>query len=271
MPEGTEAPLATERPAPAEPSSEPGETPPRWTLGEGGLALVATLVGQSVAALGSALTLQADGMPDRLAFFGLVLLGYALPAATLIVLARRKPGNAWRALGFRPVKVSFAIWGVVAAWLIYFGSSMFYILAITAVGELGVDVSGLSEQRTGLTRMIDYFSEGGAVPLLLTGLVLVVIAPVVEEAVFRGVIQPAVTRRFNVVVGVLVSGLLFAAIHFDAWGLIQLAILGILLGVLARLGKSIWPSIALHALVNTQALLLVFAVGSLDELTGPLG
>ena len=47
--------------------------------------------------------------------------------------------------------------------------------------------------------------------------------------------------------------------------------LGVLLGVLARLGRSIWPSIALHALVNTQALLLVFALGSLEEWAGPLG
>jgi hypothetical protein len=250
--------------APQEPDDAPGDAPAHWTLAEAALALAATLVGQSVAAIGAALTLRADGMPDRLAFFGIVLIGYALPAVTLVVLARRKPGSMWSALGFRPVKPSFVVSGVLVAWLIYLGASTFYVLAITALGQLGLDVSSF-------TRMIDYFSEGGVVPLLLTGVALVVIAPVVEEAVFRGVIQPALSRRFDIAVGVLVAGLLFAAIHFDAWGLIQLAILGILLGVLARLGKSIWPSVALHALVNAQALLLVFALGSLEEWAGPLG
>jgi membrane protease YdiL (CAAX protease family) len=244
---------------------------PRWTLREAGIALAATLVGQAMAVLGTALTLRADGLPDRLAFFGVVLLAYVLPAVTLFVLARQKRGSAWRALGFRPVKLGFVLGGVAVAFFVYLAASAAYVIAVIALGDAGLDVSGLSEERVGLTRMIEYFSEGGAIPLLLTAFVLVVVAPVVEESVFRGVVQPALAIRFGAAAGVVVSGLLFAAIHFDGWGFVQLAVLGVLLGALALLGRSIWPSIALHALVNTQALLLVFALGSLDELSGPLG
>jgi membrane protease YdiL (CAAX protease family) len=92
------------------------------------------------------------------------------------------------------------------------------------------------------------------ISLLVTA---VVAAPIVEEAVFRGLILRGLLSRFAPVAAIAVQGMVFGAVHVDplrGGGNLGLAIIlasvGIALGVAAYLLRRIGPTMIAHAILN---------------------
>jgi membrane protease YdiL (CAAX protease family) len=105
-------------------------------------------------------------------------------------------------------------------------------------------------------------SLGLRVPLALT---TVCVVPVVEEAIFRGVLLSGLTRRMHVLLAVLLSALIFGAVHMPdfkfAWYPVPtLVLLGLLLAWLRVHSRSIWPAITAHATNNLVAAATWFLV-----------
>jgi len=67
------------------------------------------------------------------------------------------------------------------------------------------------------------------VSILLFGVLGVLVAPLVEETIFRGFLYPVIARRLGVAAGVAVTGTLFGLMHaaqlWGGWGQIALLIL----------------------------------------------
>ncbi len=67
------------------------------------------------------------------------------------------------------------------------------------------------------------------VSILLFGVLGVLVAPVVEETIFRGFLYPVIARRLGVAAGVAITGTLFGLMHaaqlWGGWGQIALLIL----------------------------------------------
>ncbi len=79
----------------------------------------------------------------------------------------------------------------------------------------------------------------------------VIVAPVVEEVLFRGFLFQGLTNRFGVWIGVLGSAAVFALAHYYAVdGILTVAALGVVNALLYRLTGSLVSSIALHAMYN---------------------
>lgn len=87
----------------------------------------------------------------------------------------------------------------------------------------------------------------------------IIIAPFIEETVFRAVILTQTAKRYNLKVGIIVSSILFGAVHLMNGGLdfisaIQLIIGGALMGTLLNVvyikENTIWASYIIHALYN---------------------
>ncbi len=78
----------------------------------------------------------------------------------------------------------------------------------------------------------------------------VVIAPVTEELLFRGLILRSLRTRYGRAVAIGVTAVLFAVFHLDPQALVFATLIGIVLGVIADRARSIVPSIALHAGFN---------------------
>jgi len=91
--------------------------------------------------------------------------------------------------------------------------------------------------------------------ILFTAAVLV--AGIAEEMVFRGMLQKALERRFDINRAILLSAFFFALLHISPWWLVQILILGALLGFLAWRSDSIIPGVILHCMNNLFALLLI--------------
>lgn len=78
----------------------------------------------------------------------------------------------------------------------------------------------------------------------------VIVAPVVEEVCFRGLLYPALRRRLRMPAAMAVSSALFAAVHMPPTVWLPLAILAVALAWLVEATGSVVPSIAAHMALN---------------------
>jgi len=84
--------------------------------------------------------------------------------------------------------------------------------------------------------------------------VVVLVAPFVEELIFRGFFQRILEYRLNdITKSVLYSALTFAIIHFNPWWVVQIYIIGVFMGYVAWRTNSIWISFVIHAINNGVA------------------
>lgn len=100
-------------------------------------------------------------------------------------------------------------------------------------------------------RARDLWDNAHGAGLALLVVVVVVGAPLVEELVYRGLLQGALTRRLDDVVGLVAAALWFAAIHFQPVEFPGLFMIGLVLGVCmwrtGRLGMPILAHVAFNA------------------------
>lgn len=113
-------------------------------------------------------------------------------------------------------------------------------------------------------RRIDEIQEIGTAPwqIALTVVAVVVLAPLGEELLFRGLLLRALVRRMRFWPAAVVSSLLFAAAHADAYLLWPRAIAlfgtGLVLAWLYR-WRGYWASVTAHATVNAVAAVALVA------------
>lgn len=92
-------------------------------------------------------------------------------------------------------------------------------------------------------------------PLLLLMISAIVLAPMGEEALMRGVAYPMVRKVFSPVVAAVITSAAFALIHGN---LVQIAVaipLGMLLAFVYERTQRLWSVIILHAFFNAAAML----------------
>jgi membrane protease YdiL (CAAX protease family) len=94
---------------------------------------------------------------------------------------------------------------------------------------------------------------------------LVIVAPVTEELLFRGIILRGLLGRFGVGVALLVSSGLFALLHMNPWQLLPAFALGWLFGWYYLRSGSLWPCVAGHALNNFAFFLITQGAFGLME------
>ena len=97
-----------------------------------------------------------------------------------------------------------------------------------------------------------------SLPARLVLFVLIcIIAPVVEELIFRGFVYAGLRRHMSLAGAVVGSALLFALMHNTPEALLPIGLIGIVLATLYERNRSIVPSIICHALNNTLVFFLM--------------
>jgi membrane protease YdiL (CAAX protease family) len=97
-------------------------------------------------------------------------------------------------------------------------------------------------------------ANGIGVPLLVVMVVLA--APVVEELVYRGLLQGALVRRIGRIAGLLVAAAFFALVHFRPVEYPGLFVAGLVFGACALVSGRLGPAIAAHIGFNAIGLLI---------------
>ncbi|MEA3350418.1 MAG: type II CAAX endopeptidase family protein [Chloroflexota bacterium] len=171
---------------------------------------------------------------------GLLLIGgellFLLPVWWL---GLRKHNASWNDLGLRNFAASSLGLGcglMILSW----GFNLVYSLMLA--------IYGLQVQPDIKLLFADISSPGW---IFIAG---VVIAPVVEEIIFRGFIFAGLRGRYGWKKAALISSALFALIHIQPLAVIPIFILGLIFAYLYQRSGSIWPAIIMHMSTNALAL-----------------
>lgn len=97
--------------------------------------------------------------------------------------------------------------------------------------------------------------------IVLVFLTVAIIAPVVEEIIFRGIILRGFLRRYSVVKALILSSLLFGFIHLNITQFITAFLVGLLLGWIYYKTNSLLFVILAHALHNASFVIFYWLFG----------
>ncbi len=100
-----------------------------------------------------------------------------------------------------------------------------------------------------------YSSYMGTKEIMFTFLSSVVLAPIIEEFMFRGVIMKLL-ERYGLLRAVIYSSLIFALMHLDPTSFVMVFCLGVIFALVKYMSGSIWPAVLMHASNNFLSLLL---------------
>ena len=195
---------------------------PGWSLIVFGLAL--PVIGYAVVRL----------LPNREMMT--VLGAFFLIGLLAVIVAVAPLGKAaFPALGLRPANWKYPVFGALGT-----------LFLSVAVSQIGIEPQGMKQ-------VIDVVREPHE--LILSLLLLSVLAPVVEELVFRGLLYGWIAGRWGGTPALIVSSLAFAAAHWEPAHIILVLPLGFLFGWLRRRTDSLLPSLFSHIVNNGFALL----------------
>ncbi len=97
--------------------------------------------------------------------------------------------------------------------------------------------------------------------LAINMLMIAIIPAVGEEIFFRGILQRLFNQMTrNVHAAVIISALLFSALHMQFYGFLPRFVLGLILGYLYAWSGSIWVPIIVHFINNAFAVMAMFLV-----------
>ena len=94
---------------------------------------------------------------------------------------------------------------------------------------------------------------------------IVVIAPITEELIFRGVIMHGLMRNYSKFTAIFVSALMFALFHLNPWQFPATFMLGLLLGILMVRTRNIYLCIVGHAINNGLVLISMYYAGQIQQ------
>ena len=242
---------------PAEPAPAPAEDPmndprfeapraqrfPTWgdMLAVIGIYLLATVGTSIVVAIIAAISGGAESLAETMSSGPMSVLSYALSMGLTIVgvliyrKLRRGTGRMFHfsLRGFNPMLI---LWGFVMVLLTG--------VVIEPVLELFPDA---------FLKMIDKMGMHGGWSILM----LVVLAPVMEEVLFRGILLESVRSKHSAGRAIVVSALMFGVIHLIPQQVVNAFAIGLILGYIYVRTESLWPVIVIHALNNAMAYVIM--------------
>lgn len=147
--------------------------------------------------------------------------------------------------GFKKIAAFRLAWLIPAYYLFYLLFSFGFYSLFSLVAE---ETPGYNMQES----YVPFFGDD-ALGLIVGFLCVSILAPLLEEMVFRGFIYRIFVKVWPVWLGSTLTALLFAGIHFQFQTFIPLFFLGLILNSIYQRGGSLWASIGFHSLNNTIA------------------
>lgn len=157
---------------------------------------------------------------------------------------------SWRAIGLFLPKTKDLVRVIPALFLYFLISLAITSLAIKFVPNFNVEQA----QDVGFNNIKQ------PLEFIAGFLTLVILTPIFEETVFRGMLFKGLRRRLPFWLSAAVTSLIFAAAHMQLNVAIDTFALGLILCYLVERSSSVVPAILLHALKNGLAFTLLFII-----------
>jgi membrane protease YdiL (CAAX protease family) len=192
------------------------------------------------------------GTPQALAAYAL-----ATQAAILLILQLRVVGRgllSWADLGFGPALRRSAFESLLLGVVLGIAALVLSAIVLAIFKGFGLDVSGQEES----LKSVKHTSLAAFIPFAIAAALT---APIAEETFFRAYAFRALTVRYRMPIGLVVSAVFFGLLHLTGgvgWGAVDLAVIGVILAWgYARTGNPL-TNISAHVLNNLVGLVVLY-------------
>ncbi len=213
-----------------------------------GLTIVLSIPLALIAVAGRQGPIDTTNMPSWFGLASLVLQDFAFVGAAIFTAAQfsrpRLPRPAPWHFGWRPVRAL----GPAIGW----AALVYLTFVIVTAGWVNL----LGQEKAKDTIARDLGADRSTLAAAIVVIFVVVAAPVVEELLFRGLMFGALRTRLGVLPAALLVGVAFGLVHAGgspAAFLLPLALLGTMLCLLYHRTGSLYPSMGVHAINNSLA------------------
>lgn len=190
----------------------------------------------------------------------------ALPALIFARIINRKP---FQYIGFNSAisgKQVFILIGIVIIGLILSG-------ALSELNEM-IPTSKSAEKyfrylESEYNKEVFAIANTKTVQDYLISLIIIALLPAIfEEMLFRGSLQPVMINiAKNTFAGILITAILFSALHISFYGFLPRLALGLILGYIFYYSKNLWLPIIMHFLNNALGITQMYALSRKGLLT----
>ncbi len=200
--------------------------------------------------------------PKSLYVLIIFLLQWVLIFAPLLFWTHRKHHLKWGNFGFEKIGILKALGFIISAYFLYLGIN--FIISIIII-YWNLKIPGFQIQES----IFELFGKD-IFSIIMSGIMVVLIAPFVEEIFFRGFLLRTMCNKAGNIFGSVITAVVFTLLHFPWQSFIPIFILGLIINSVVIKSKSIWPAIGFHILNNGTAftilLLMEKGIISLDKL-----
>ncbi len=174
-------------------------------------------------------------------------------------------GNPLQHLGFKNVSVSWQqllLVSGIAFMAIFVGGGLAELNERIPISKSLYDSFKKAEDAYN-DQILSMAKMNNALDYLIALFIIALMPAIVEETFFRGTLQQFFIKIVgNAWVGIIITSIIFSAIHMSYFGFLTRTSLGIVLGLLFYYSKNIWLSILAHFLNNAIAVtsLYIFSI-----------
>lgn len=175
-----------------------------------------------------------------------------------LLIALLSSKNAGKYLGFRPTGLNLIMLSILL--IIIFIPGVNLIASLNAKIPVPGWMHNIEESAERLIKALlitDSYSK-----MILNLFVVAILPAIAEELFFRGLLQKFFIKLTkNTLAGVVVTSIIFSAIHFQFLGFFPRFLLGMVFGYLYVWTNSIWTPIIVHFVNNGLAVVVYFLIG----------
>lgn len=95
-------------------------------------------------------------------------------------------------------------------------------------------------------------------PFAIGIMIVGIIAPFIEEVLFRGIIFQALKKNFDIAISIVVQGLIFGLVHMNGIQVVYATLIGIVCGYVVYRTGSIWSGVIIHIVNNCISCLCTY-------------
>ncbi len=176
---------------------------------------------------------------------------------TLVVI------GVWRRFGTAPLRRNL---GLSFRWSDLGWGPLLFIVARMAQVGVTLPLVAIPALRQSSQRYSDMMRNQPTELLIMLVVVGVLVAPVVEELIFRGVLLRSLAARMRAPFAAVIQGVLFGCYHFaPSLGLYNVVLItangtfGVIFGFVALRRRSLGTGIVAHALTNASVFVIILA------------
>lgn len=141
----------------------------------------------------------------------------------------------------------------LSAWL-------FNVGALSLLQEAGL----FKEHFSIMENMLAPLSQGSVLVSLLT---VGIVAPFIEEFIFRGVIFKTLNKNISIIWTIIIQAVFFGLFHGNLIQGTYATLLGLVFGYITYKTRSLWPAVVMHMTNNTIAIISQFVLKNVPATT----